>query len=512
MRMFRKAIPVWAVILTLLVVGAFTAAAIVYWKGTIYNYEITLAAGGANASTTFVYGSWPALDDANFYAQTLQSLIDQKTTFIEADLSTMKLRFYKDGAIADEVPILSKGRPGSWWETPAGLYKVIVKTPSDYSRMAGVYSPWALDFQGNFLIHGWPYYPDGTPVGSTYSGGCIRLSTSDAKALYAMVPVGTPVLVSSDAFTPDGFQEQPATVPIAARSYFAADLKSNYVLASKDSNEVLPIASLTKLMTALVGVEYVNIERTLTITPDMIVKTSVPRLKVGRAYSLYDLLQPLLKESSNEAAVAISHFLGPQYFVQLMNAQAASIGMTDTHFTDVTGSDWSDVSTAHDLFLLAQYLYDNRSFILEMTTNTTTPNVYGPSAFPSLQNFNVFADDPDFVGGKVGLNGAASGTILSVFNIPFTFATDTTATVTTPAVAAAAASTTATTTASTTATIPAIPTSTPITATSTAPAPAATATGIVASTTRPIMFVILGSENYETDANTFLDWIKATYR
>lgn len=480
MRIFRKTVPVWAVILAFLAVLSLAAAAIVHWKGIIYNYEITLASGDANTSTAFVYGSWPALDDANFYEQTLQNLIDQKTTFIEANLSTMTLRFYKEGAVADEVPILSKGRPGSWWETPAGLYKVTAKTPSDYSYMAGVYSPWALDFQGNFLIHGWPYYPDGTPVGSTYSGGCIRLSTDDAKALYAMVPVGTPVLVSSDAFTPDGFQEQPATAPLAARSYFAADLKSNYVLASKDPEEVLPIASITKLMTALVAVEYVNIERTITITPDMIVKTSVPRLKVGESYSLYDLLQPLLKESSNEAAVAISHFLGPQYFVELMNEQAASIGMTNTHFTDVTGSDWGDVSTAHDLFLFAQYLYDNRSFILDMTTNTTTPNAYGPSKFSGLQNFNVFADDPDFVGGKVGLNGGASGTIISVFNIPFTLPTDTSLA---PATFATTTALATTTDAMTTAT-----------------------------TTRPIVFVVLGSENYEADAKTFLDWIKATYR
>ncbi len=475
---FRKTVPVWTVILALLAAGSAAAAGIVYWKGVVYNYAITLDPGSAAASTTpFVYGSWPALDNPDFYAKTRAGLIAQGATFIEADLSAMTLTFYKNGAVADEVPILSKGRPGSWWETPAGLYKVIAKTPADYSRMAGVYSPWALDFQGNFLIHGWPYYPDGTPVASTYSGGCIRLSTADAKALYPMVPVGTPVLVSSDAFAPDGFQEQPAAVPIAARSYFAADLKSDYVLASKDPDEVLPIASITKLMTALVAVEYVNIEKTITITPDMIVKTSIPRLRVGESYSLYDLLQPLLKESSNEAAVAISHFLGPRYFVELMNGQAAAIGMANTHFTDVTGSDWGDVSTAHDLFLLAQYLYDNRSFILDMTTNTTTPNVYGPGAFTGLQNFNVFADDPDFVGGKIGLNGGASGTIISVFNEPFARAAET-ASVT--AAGGAASSSVAATAA--------------------------------ATTTRPIAFIILGSENYEQDAKTFLGWIDATYQ
>ena len=378
----------------------------------------------------------------------------------------MQLQYYENGAVATSVPILAKGRVGSWWETPAGLYRVQAKTPSDFSSFAHVYSPWALDFQGNFLIHGWPYYPDGTPVGSTYSGGCIRLSTPDAKALYDMVSVGTPVLVSSANFVTDNFSEAPQGPPIAAKSFLAADLKSNYVFAQGDPDEPLPIASLTKLMTAAVSVEYINIESTITVTPSMIVKTSIPRLKVGKQYSLYDLLRPLLMESSNEAAVAISDFLGPKYFVSLMNRQAASIGMTNTHFVDASGSDWGDVSTAHDLFVLAQYLYDNRSFVLQMTTNQNKlVDTYGPGAFPTLQNFNVFADDPDFVGGKVGVSGGASDTILSVFNEPFLISTTTDATTT-----------------------------------------------IASTTTRPIMFVILGSNDYAADAETFLGWIKSNYQ
>lgn len=455
-------------VIVLFCVIALAAVAIVYWKGITYDGHISLLSGDApGASQNFVYGSWPALGDETFYEKTLNDLIAQRSTFIEANLSTMKLRFYKEGTVVKELTILAKGKPGSWWETPAGLYKVLAKTPSDYSHFAHVYSPWALDFQGNFLIHGWPYYPDGTPVGSTYSGGCIRLSTEDAKTLYDMVPVGTPVLVSSANFALDGFHEQTQGVPIAARSYFAADLKSNFVFASEHSDEQVPIASITKLMTALVAVEYVNIENKVTITPDMLVKTSIPRLKAGTQVSLYDLLQPLLKESSNEAAVAISRFLGTQYFVRLMNDQAASIGMTHTHFTDPSGSDWGNVSTAHDLFTLAQYLYNNRSFILKMTTNQNDPNAYGPSAFTALQNFNVFADDPAFVGGKVGLNGGTSGTIMSVFNEPFL------------------EDASSTDVASTT---------------------------IIARTTRPIMIVILGSDHYDDDAKTFLDWIKTNYQ
>ena len=478
---FHKEIPLWV---TVLILGLVTACAVaLFWEfhQTIYNNSFTLSAADGS-STPYVYGSWPALDNQDFYDKVLAQMIAQKTTFISANLSTMQLQYYVNGAIATSVTILSKGRPGSWWETPTGLYKVQSKIPSDYSGMAHVYSPWALDFQGNFLIHGWPYYPGGVPVGSTYSGGCIRLSTTDAKALYDMVSVGTPVLVSSADFQPDTFQEQFQGPPISASSYLAIDLKSNFVLAQKNPDEQLPVASLTKLMTALVAIEYVDIEKTITITPSMLVKTSIPRLKVGEQLSLYNLLQPLLKESSNQAAVAISDFLGQQYFVSLMNQTAQSIGMTNTHFVDPSGSDWGNVSTAHDMSLLAQYLYDNRSFVLMMTTNNTDPNAYGPSVFTNLQNFNVFVDDPDFVGGKVGINGAASDTILSVFNEPFATATED-------------ASGTALSASSS------ISTSTLVDATSTASS----------TVNRPIVFVILGSSDYTTDAESLLAWIKSTY-
>ncbi len=472
--LFRKEVPLWLAVLCVGVILLGAGVAFAKFRQVIYSNSFNLSSG--DGSIPYTYGSWPALADDNFYRKVLGEMVAQKATFINADLTSMKLHYYVNGTETLVVPILAKGRPGSWWETPVGLYKVQAKNPSDFSHFAHVYSPWALAFQGNFLIHGWPYYPDGTPVGSTYSGGCIRLSTADAKTLYDMVSAGTPVLVSSDDFTADSFHEQQQSPGVNAESYLAADLKSNYVFAEKNPDEQLPIASLTKLVTALVAVEYVDIEKTITVTPDMIVPTSIPRLKVGETYSLYDLLQPLLKESSNEAAVAISNFLGPKYFVSLMNQQAAAIGMKSTRFADASGADWNDVSTAHDLYVLSQYLYNNRSFILKMTTNRRDTSVYGPSAFDVLQNLNVFADDPSFVGGKVGVNGAASDTIVSIFKEPFLM------------------------------TAPSVTSSTATWAVASDTTPAAT------TVQRPVMLVILGSTDYANDAKALLSWVKQIYQ
>ncbi|MCL5733637.1 MAG: L,D-transpeptidase family protein [Patescibacteria group bacterium] len=471
----HKNIPFWAVVLIIgliIVVFSISFAAIFFnFRKTVYNYQFSLPSTSAQV-TSYAYGSWPALDNANFYNQVLENFINKKITFININLSTMQLQLYNNGVKVKQIQVLSKGRPGSWWETPAGLYKVEEKVPVDYSSFANVYMDWGIVFEGNFLIHGWPYYPDGTPVNSQFSGGCIRLSTADAKSLYGQVNIGTPILVSSANFQTDNFQEQYGP-SISAESFLAADLKSNFIFTEKNSDQQLPIASITKLMTALVAVEYVNIENKITITPEMLVKTSIPRLRVGESISLYDLLHLLLKESSNEAAVAISYFLGPERFVQIMNQKAEAIGMTNTHFVDVSGSDWGDVSTAKDLFMLAQYLYNNRSFILKMTTNSTDSSVYGPSVFANLQNFNVFTDNPDFIGGKVGINGAASGTIISVFQEPFQINTATSSNMN-------------------------INTS---------------STSISASVVqRPIMFVILGSDDYSQDAKNMLSWIKNTYK
>jgi D-alanyl-D-alanine carboxypeptidase len=197
-------------------------------------------------------------------------------------------------------------------------------------------------FQGNFFIHGWPYYPDGTDVASTYSGGCIRLSTKDAKEIYQMIKVGMPVIVSEESFKSDNFAypQEKIEANVSAKSYLVADLKSRSVLASSEHTGPLPIASITKLMTALVAAEYINLDKPINVRASAMVQTSVPRLKAGESRSAYQLLYPLLAESSNEAAYALSDHLGRNYFVTLMNQKAEALGMKTAHFEDPAGIDW----------------------------------------------------------------------------------------------------------------------------------------------------------------------------
>jgi lipoprotein-anchoring transpeptidase ErfK/SrfK len=374
-------------------------------------------------SQALQYGSWPALSNANFFTQVKTNFIAQQQSFIEADLTAMQLSVYENGAVVLQVPILTKGRPGSWWETPAGLYQVESKEPNHFSSFGHVYMPWSMDFQGNFFIHGWPYEPDGTPVATAYSGGCIRLSTDDAKKVYDLAKVGMPILVYEQEFDSDNFQYPiaatgtPSTLSgISAKEYLAADLKDNHVFLAQNSTTSVPIASLTKLMTALVAAEYINLDATITVPQSAVVPTSKPRLVAGQQVSAYQLMYPLLDESSNEAAFALADHLGRDRFVSLMNQKAAALGMSSTHFTDPAGREDGNVSTTEDLFALAKYLLNNRSFILKISAGTVGDNAYGPSQFTDLENFNVFNGQADFIGGKVGETTAAGQTIVSLFN------------------------------------------------------------------------------------------------
>jgi lipoprotein-anchoring transpeptidase ErfK/SrfK len=358
-KFFTKELPLWLSLVSFVVLIALSSGALYYFGGIKLNY--TLQVPGTDISqTAFQYGAIPALANSDYFSQVKNQFISQSASFVEADLSSMTLRVYDQGKVIKEVPIKTKGKEGSWWETPAGIYKIESKETSHFSSIGHVYQPYSMAFQGNFFIHGWPYHTDGTEVATTYSGGCIRLTTEDAKAVYDLVKVGTPVLVYEKDFMHDDFHYTFAPT-IAAEKYLVADLGSDSVLFEKGLNATSSVASITKLVTALVSAEYIDLDRVITITPNVLASTSKPRLKVGQEISTYNLMFPLLMESSNEAAEAMARQIGRERFVNLMNQKAKSLGMTSSHFADPAGVSGDNVSTAQDLFALAKYIYNNRT-------------------------------------------------------------------------------------------------------------------------------------------------------
>lgn len=360
--------------------------------------------------TPLNYGINVTFSEPNFFNQAREAFITNEQTFIEADLDTMELRFFEKGVLRLQVPILAKGKKGSWWETPAGLYSIAFKNKKQFSSFGQVYTPWNMGFQGNFVINGWPTYPNGEPVPEDYPAGGIRLSNQDAETLYNLVSVATPILVYEKIADQGEFVYEPKIPELATPHYLIADIKSNTVLASSDLDEVAPIASITKLMTALVASEYLNLDTTINVTEPTFVQSLIPRLGERNRVSMYSLLQLLLVESSNEAAEVIAAQLGRAQFIAYMNEKAKAIGMENTVFDDPSGLSSNNVSTVRDLLRLLQYLEHNRRFIIDITRHQDLPTAYVSGEFGTLANFNVIKGTDNFLGGKIGETLAAGQT------------------------------------------------------------------------------------------------------
>jgi D-alanyl-D-alanine endopeptidase (penicillin-binding protein 7) len=151
------------------------------------------------------------------------------------------------------------------------------------------------------------------------------------------------------------------------------DQDTNEVLFAKNSEAVLPIASLTKLMTALVMVEnQLPLEEMITVTSDDVdtEKNSSSRLRVAPTVSRGELLHLALMSSENRAAHALGRTFpgGLQAFVAQMNGKARSLGMADTRYVDPTGLNSSNQSSAKDLASLVKAAYQ-QPLIRDLSTS-----------------------------------------------------------------------------------------------------------------------------------------------
>jgi len=346
-------------------------------------------------------------------------LILENKSFLEINLSAMKIKLYKDGKPTKEWPILAKGDPQEWGGSALGMYKILSGNEISFSIVTDVYMPYALHYYGKYYIHGVPYYPGGQKRITTITGGCIQLSDKDAKEIYELAELDMPVLaIDKERDNHQFFQEKSSDFPeVSAKSYLAADLNSGFVFAEKNSQEQLPIASLTKLMTATVIAENVDLRKSILIKPEMLEAYGTTKgLEAGKSFRVVELFYPLLIESSNDAAEIFSGFLGRTKTIKIMNEKAKAILMANTEFVDPHGFDSKNVSTAQDLFQLAKYITDARPLLWEITKGKQVRS-FGEVRFDikELWNKNVFNNDSNFVGGKTGYTVPAKYTAIFIF-------------------------------------------------------------------------------------------------
>jgi serine-type D-Ala-D-Ala endopeptidase (penicillin-binding protein 7) len=177
------------------------------------------------------------------------------------------------------------------------------------------------------------------------------------------------------------------------------DQDTREVLFSKNDSAVLPIASLTKLMTGVVATEArLDMQELITITDDDVSteKRSPSRLKVGTQLPRGELLLLALMSSENRAAHAIgrSHPGGMVRFVQLMNAKAAQLGMQDTRYVEPTGLSSNNQSSGKDLAALVAYA-SNNSQLREFSTSPGHQVAVGERTL-NYVNTNRLTRNPDW--------------------------------------------------------------------------------------------------------------------
>jgi D-alanyl-D-alanine carboxypeptidase len=172
------------------------------------------------------------------------------------------------------------------------------------------------------------------------------------------------------------------------------DLTTGQVLFSLKPDVRRPIASLTKIMTALLALERLDPSREVTVRPDAapgnVIGLSELGLRVGERIDVRDLLSGLMLASANDAAVALADAVAgsEQSFIPEMNRRAARLGLSNTRFFSPNGLDDRGYSTPRDLFQLTREAYEQPVF--DRVTRTKFADISGPGRAPRrLQNRNV---------------------------------------------------------------------------------------------------------------------------
>lgn len=146
-------------------------------------------------------------------------------------------------------------------------------------------------------------------------------------------------------------------VAVSARSAVLYCPETDSVLFSKNADEKLPMASTTKIMTALVAVESCDVTEEVEITCDAVgIEGSSAYLKAGEVLTVEELLYALLLQSANDAAVAIALYVSGsiEAFADMMNEKAEELALSDTHFTNPHGLDDKEhYTTAAELAKIA---------------------------------------------------------------------------------------------------------------------------------------------------------------
>lgn len=208
---------------------------------------------------------------------------------------------------------------------------------------------------------------------------------------------------------------------INAESGIILNIKKNgkqTILFDKNKDDVLPIASLTKIMTAIIVLENFDLEQIIKVSKESVsVLGDKGHLFVGEELKTKDLLYIMLIESSNDAATALvlDGHIGYKEFINLMNEKAKDLNLKNTYFIDPAGLSSQNISSVIDLANLTQYTLNYP--ILWNILETSEIQIYSiDNKFEhGLKSTNILLDIVNI--GKTGYTNEAKGCMLTASNI-----------------------------------------------------------------------------------------------
>lgn len=203
------------------------------------------------------------------------------------------------------------------------------------------------------------------------------------------------------------------------------------ILYEKNPDVSNPIASMSKLMTAIVALEAYDLEQPMLLGAKDIaaIVSTGGNPKALKNASLKDLLNIMLIESNNDAANALANQMERGKFVEAMNKKSKEMGLSNTIFYNPSGLDEDDSTTnrasANDLKKIIIYIMAKHKIIPEICATPETDYFVNDILFKKLVNTNILLKaGPDYLWGKTGYTKEANGCIILVLKRPFSFASE----------------------------------------------------------------------------------------
>lgn len=195
---------------------------------------------------------------------------------------------------------------------------------------------------------------------------------------------------------------------ISAEAGVVYDMTTNQLLFAKSATKRLPMASLTKIMTAIVSLEHPRDDDSYIVSQQALVGEDSMGLSVGEKLTLSDLLYGLILNSGNDAAetLATNFPTGRDGFITAMNEKVATLGLSDTHFSNPTGlqGDGDQYTTPRDLLVMTRYALVHFALFRDVaaTFDYTIPAANAHKAYYLENETNLITSYPGVKGVKTG--------------------------------------------------------------------------------------------------------------